>query len=126
MPQFNSGVSDVLLSDVLKQIGLELNSIAETVGQIEETVSRMATENANKDQRMMRDLQNIDMIGQSLKAIAGFSASISQSVSIDWAVDTSAAAETVLLADLAKRLSCAQRNVNWGNSNRSGEWEVFD
>lgn len=121
-----SNIDKVPLADVLRQISVELIAIADTVGMVEETVSRIANGNAAKDNHMMRDLQNIDMISQSLKAIAGYSDCISQSASEDWAVDTSVATKAVLLADLARRLSCAPRPVNWGNSGRSGEWEVFD
>lgn len=121
-----SSIDKVPLADVLKQISAELTAIADTVGTVEETISRIAHGGGGTDHNMMRDLQNIDMISQSLKAIADYSKCISQSAPEDWAVDTSAAAKSVLLADLARRLSCAPRQVDWGNSSRSGEWEVFD
>lgn len=121
-----SNIDKVPLADVLKQISAELTAIADTVGTVEETISRIANEGGAKDHNMMRDLQNIDIISQSLKAIAGYSDCISQNAPEDWAVDTSEAAKSVLLADLARRLSCAPRPVNWGNSGHSGEWEVFD
>ncbi len=121
-----SSIDKVPLADVLKQISVELVAIADSVGMVEETVSRIAHGGGTKDHNMMRDLQNIDMITQSLKAIADYSNCISQSAPEDWAVDTSVATSSVLLADLAKRLSCAPRQVDWGNSSRSGEWEIFD
>jgi hypothetical protein len=121
-----SSIDKVPLADVLKQISAELMAIADTVGAVEETVSRIANGGGAKDYNMMRDLQNIDMISQSLKAIASYSDCISQNAPEDWEIDTSEAAKSVLLTDLARRLSCAPRQVDWGNSSRSGEWEVFD
>jgi hypothetical protein len=105
MPNLTTVSREVPLVDVLKQISIELVAIANTVNVVEETISRIACE-GDSNQMMVRDLQSIDVVSQSLRAIASFALNISQPIPKEWQVDVAGATDRILLTDLAKRLTC--------------------
>jgi hypothetical protein len=105
MPRLTALSHEVPLVDVLKQISIELVAIANTVNLVEETVNRIACD-GGANQMMVRDLQSIDVVSQSLRAIASFTLNISQPLPRDWQVDVAGATDRILLTELAKRLSC--------------------
>jgi hypothetical protein len=111
---------------VLKQISIELESLADAVHVVEEAVSTMSNATTESSKSAVLSLQKIDLVTQSLRAIASFSFRLSQSVPEGWQVDAPAAAEIITISDLAKRLSCSQRRVSWGVAQVVGDWELFD
>ena len=126
MSVMNSNSDDIPLAEVFKQISVELVAVANTVNVVEETVSRLADDGTDNSRIMMRDLQSIDVISQSLRAIASFSLNLSQSIPGDWQIDVRPATEKVSLSDLVKRLSCVHHHVSWGKTKVVGDWELFD
>lgn len=126
MSPANSSATALPLVDVLRQISIELTTIADMVNVIEESVLNGKTSSAATDHCNMRDMQGIDLIGQSLKALAGFSESLSEIMPLEWHVDAGRAAHGLLLTDLARRLSQVQHHPGWVNVAAAGEWEMFD
>ena len=111
---------------VFEQIGMELTAIADAVHLVEETIGEMVATGPENTKNAILSLQKIDMISQSLRAIANFSMSLSRSIPEEWQVDAPAAAKGVLLSDLARRLGCSLRHVSWGTIKVEGDWELFD
>ena len=105
MPALNATSHEIPLGDVLKQISIELVAIANTVNLVEETISRIACD-GQANHMMVKDLQSIDVISQSLRALASFSMNVSQPIPAHWQVDVAQATDRILLTDLAKRLTC--------------------
>ena len=74
---------------------------------------------------MMRDMQNIDLLGQSLLALADYSEILSTAVPDDWQADTDFASKSLKLSDLAQRLRLVQGCKSVGTGSISSELEML-
>lgn len=70
----------VALPSVMAQIGAELRLLAQALGAVEAAVDGIVAASQRKDARTLRDLQNLDLLAQSLQALASFTEDISASV----------------------------------------------
>ena len=57
-----------------------------------------------RDDTIMRDMQSIDLLGQSLLALADYSEILSTAVPDDWQADTDFVLKSLKLSKLAQRL----------------------
>ena len=71
-------------------------------------------------------LQALDILTQRLDGIAGFLHALAPTLPADWLCDATRAAEAMTLADLARRLTCANPNTLSEPSGAAGELELFE
>lgn len=115
----------VSLAPVLQQVSAELHSLARAIIAVEETVAKLAGTSVNSDARFIHELQSIDMIAQSLLALAGFNQVLADHVPGNWKVDISGAAETISLAAMAKRLHEATGHSAHDHHFSAGELDLL-
>jgi len=119
-------MSSASLASVLKQLNAELHHLADAVGSVEKTVAGIATRSGGHNGHMMSDLQRIDSIGQTLRALADFSDNLSGLVPGELQVDVDSAVSSLLLSDVANRLRSSTGSIGAGSEWTSGEMEIFD
>lgn len=116
----------VPLSSVMAQIGAELRMLVAAFGAVEAAVDAIVAESHRKDARTVRDLQNLDLLAQSLQALATFTEDLSASVPQAWQVDTATAARSLTLAALARRLRLSSIAPAADHKPTTSELEMFD
>ena len=77
----------VPLADVLGQLGAELRLMADVLGIVEDAVARIIAMVGERGTAIAGDLQNIDIIDQSLRALAAFIRELASDVPAGWSVD---------------------------------------
>src|SRR5437016_669259 len=97
----------VPLADVLGQLGAELRLMADVLGIVEDAVARIISMVGERGTAIAGDLQNIDIIDQSLRALAAFIRELASDVPAGWSVDAGLAAKSLTLATLAGHLRFA-------------------
>jgi len=115
----------VPLTDVLGQLGAELRLMADVLGIVEEAVARIIAMVGERGNAIAGDLQNIDIIDQSLHALSAFIRELASDVPPDWSVDAGLAAKSLTLATLAGRLRFANSPAEAGHAAAS-DFEMFD
>ncbi len=99
-------MSQLPLSVLLNQLSLELGALQLMAADMEATVDDMIERNAGAlDARSIQNLQLLDILNQTLLALARFAANTAALASPEWQVDGMAAAADLKLASLAQRLA---------------------
>ncbi|MEO1019191.1 MAG: hypothetical protein AAFY56_16095 [Pseudomonadota bacterium] len=113
-------------TNVLLRIGHELQSVAEAVGALQDSIGDMLIQNESVGPTEIHALQNIDRVTQTVSSLAEFLRELAVSLPPDWLIDTAEATKSVPLLDLAARLS---GETDLGDSARheaaSGECTLF-
>ncbi len=115
----------VSLAPVLLQVSAELQSLASVIFVVEETVNKLAGASVSSDVRFFHELQSIDMIAQSLLALAGFNQILANQMPDSWQVDISGAAGSISLAAMAKRLHGASGHPAHDHHFSAGELDLL-
>ncbi|MEI7598206.1 MAG: hypothetical protein WCJ41_02680 [Aestuariivirga sp.] len=98
-------MSQLPLSVLLNQLSLELGALQLMAADMEATVDDMIERNAGVlDARSIQNLQLLDILNQTLLALARFAANTAALASPEWQVDGAAAVADLKLASLAQRL----------------------
>ena len=125
MPSHSSPTHFLPLSRIFKQIGAELRIMEESLGAVATMIDRIVADPRLRDDTMMRDMQNIDLLGQSLLALADYSEILSTVVPDDWQADTDSASKSLKLSELAQRLRLVQGCKSVGMGSISSELEML-
>ena len=94
------------LSTVLMAVATEVRDLAAAADGLQDLVGSLLTDPlAMADSSALERGQALDAVVQRLQALEMFLATLAPAVSPDWAVDPREAADRLLLASLAQRLS---------------------
>ena len=93
------------LAHALRQMGGELRQLSDMVQRMETAVDGMIERHAGAlDTESIRNLQLLDILGQSLGALASFAENAASLARPAWTIDGRAATAGLTLASLAHRL----------------------
>lgn len=94
------------LGALLRQMAGELRQLGDMVSLMETSVDEMIERHAGAlDASSIRNLQLLDILGQTLSALSVFSDVTATLARDDWMVDAGAATGSLKLASLARRLA---------------------
>lgn len=97
---------DLSLPVLLNQLARELGALQLMAADMESSVDDMIERHAGVlDPRSIQNLQLLDIVNQTLLALASFASTAATLSSPDWRVDGKAATEGLKLASLAQRLA---------------------
>jgi hypothetical protein len=97
---------ELALPVLLTQLAHELGALQLMAADMESSVDDMIERHSGSlDARSIQNLQLLDILNQSLLALAAFSANAAAIASPDWKVDPVAATAGIKLASLAQRLA---------------------
>lgn len=111
----------VPLADILHALGTELRAMGDTTEQWQTTLGPALLAIAD-DPLCRREAQAFDRMTQRLHGVASFFAALLPTIPHSWEVDPATAAGSVLLADLALHLCCADPAAL---DHAAGELEMF-
>jgi hypothetical protein len=95
------------MTRVIAQFGMELRVLGQTLGAVEHAVELLVSTSREADPRAIHGLQTIDLLGQTLVALAKFADELAPQVPPGWEIDVDHAVRGVTLAALAERLRLA-------------------
>lgn len=99
-------MAELPLTVLLSRLAAELASLQALAGDMEAAVDDMVERHAGMlDARSIRNLQLLDIVGQTLVALSAVAANAAARAAPDWAIDGQAAVAGVKLAALAQRLA---------------------
>jgi hypothetical protein len=105
------------------QLAHELGALQLMAADMESSVDDMIERHAGSlDARSIQNLQLLDILNQSLLALATFSANAASLASPDWTVDAAEATGGINLASLAQRLA---RGAGGGERMEVESYELF-
>ncbi len=102
---------DVPMVRVMAQLGAELRVLGQTLGAVEHAVELLVASGSAADPRALHGLQTIDLLGQSLVALAQFAEELAPRIPAHWEIDVDQAVRGVTLAALAERLRLASTSA---------------
>lgn len=89
---------------VLNVVGEELNHLAADVERLHAIVELPGVRDLLRAAQCFDVLQGIDHVTQNLVGLSEFLSTLARSIPDEWALDTTAACDVVLLASLSERL----------------------
>jgi hypothetical protein len=97
---------DLTMPALLTQLAHELSALQRMAADMENAVDDMIEHHAGVlDARSIQNLQLLDIVSQTLQALATFASNASTLASPDWRMDGVAATAGIKLASLAQRLA---------------------
>lgn len=114
------------LADILGAVSREVLSIARMTCELQESLSPVLHARAQDDDRLIREMQALDLIAQHLCGVADFLSALSPALPAQWTGDAAAAARAVSLSNLAKRLGSPRDGLNVTDDGKAGAIELFD
>ena len=100
------------LRDVVERVSHELNDLAGAVHRIQSLVSLLVREDAFHNHKNVHEMQSLDLIAQKIECLSDFLAGVSEDMPSFWRIDTRDAANLIVLADLAARLTFTDNSVD--------------
>jgi hypothetical protein len=113
------------VADLLQHIADELRDVTLVVDNLQLLVARLVAVSAIRDGDVIRELQDLDRMGQTLSGVANFADALGLAVHADWSVNPQSAAQAVHLSDLAARLVSRQEKGAPTGAVGAGELEFF-
>lgn len=112
---------------MLSQMSEEIRHLAKLVGAMEGSVDEIIERFSGVlEPRIIRDIQLIDVVGQTLHALSSFTANVAKQADLDWRIDGASAAAGLTLAGLARRLTASGAADSGAPAqDGSGEFEFF-
>ena len=92
------------LPALLNVVGEELHHLAATVERLHAIVELPGVRDSLRDAHCVGVVQGIDHVTQNLAGLAEFLSTLAPTIPDDWALDTTAACDVVLIASLGERL----------------------
>lgn len=96
---------------MLSSVSTELRSLTEMCDKLQFDLSELLKENNDAKSLKVYQLQNLDHITQMLSGLCAYMDVIASVVPDEWTIDAEKAAQAILLADLAARLSSGSEDV---------------
>lgn len=120
-------VADALpVETVLSQMAEEIRALIKMVhameGSVDEIIERFS---GILEPRIIRDIQLLDVVGQTLHALSSFTENAARQADPGWKIDGAAAAAGLTLSGLARRLSTGEPNVPTASDGDGGDFEFF-
>lgn len=112
------------LVDIVDQLAAELRLLGKTLGEVERAVEFLIAASKQPDLRAIHGLQTIDLLGQSLLALATFTAELSPQIPRHWQLDVEHATRSVTLSAIAERLRFATTSASQDIA--SADLEMFE
>lgn len=114
------------LSDVLANAAGEVKML-ETITENLQRIIGDALPHGGKSGLQNYELQNLDLLNQSLGNLAMFLSSLSQMTPHEWCVDVQKAVSDITLLDMADRLTSAEQSDAAAETQyTAGECDLFD
>lgn len=121
-PQVVPGGS-VSLGLVVERVVGELSDLAHLTDRLQDALSEIVADGgAPSIGSSVRELQNLDMLGQRLIALSSFLDALRPTLSAKWIVDPGPATKILTLAEVARRLSGTEAPHD---EDDNGECELF-
>jgi hypothetical protein len=112
---------------VLSQMAGEIRHLATLVGAMESSVDEIIERFSGAlEPRIIRDIQLIDVVGQTLHALSSFTENAAGQAQSSWRIDGARAASGLTLAGLARRLTAGAVATAAPAEDASGDFEFFD
>jgi hypothetical protein len=112
------------LGDVLRTVGRELADLGRMASNLQAVLG--PTEPwLGRDGAVLRRLQSLDALTQSLHGVAEFLQALAPTVPPHWSCDAARAAEGLTLSDLAGRLAQRVADAAALQADEAGEFELF-
>lgn len=104
------------LPALLNVVGEELHHLAQAVERLHDIVELPGVKDSLQEAHCLGVLQGIDHVTQNLAGLSEFLSTLTTKMPEDWALDTTAACDVVLIASLCERLKrpAAPRQVSAG------------
>ena len=116
-------MSHLPLPQLLSQLSHELGALQLMAADMEATVDDMIERHAGAlDARAIQNLQLLDILNQTLLALARFAANTATLASPGWTLDGAAAVDGITLASLAQRLA---RGAGQAERQEAESYELF-
>lgn len=112
------------LRDIVERVSHELNDLAGAVHRVQSLVSLLVREDAFHDHKNVHEMQSLDLIAQKIECLSDFLAGIGGDMPSFWRLDTREAANLIVLADLAARLTFTDSPVD-PMAAAPGDFEAF-
>lgn len=91
---------------LLQQLARELTALQSMADEIEGSVAQLlGRQSAGLDHSGLQNLQLLDILNQSLRALSTFCANAASLAAPEWRIDVAAATSGITLAQLAQRLA---------------------
>jgi hypothetical protein len=113
----------VALASVVAQLAAELRMLGKTLGAVEHAVEILVASAGTPDSRTLHGLQTIDLLGQTLLALATFAEELSPQIPMEVRIDANHAVRSVTLSALAERLRLTATRVT--EDLASADLEIF-
>jgi hypothetical protein len=113
------------IADPLSRISQELHELTVVAKGLQSNVSRLAVLIPHDGREHLLPLQNLDVLTQSLSAIADFSRELASTSSPSWMLDLGPALHVVTMSDLASRLSPVPTRNQPADVASRGDCEFF-
>jgi hypothetical protein len=113
------------LSSVLANLGAELNALTSELDRLEHTILSMVQTSHPQDATLIHQLQAVDLISQSLRALSAFSQGLARSVPHTCRVDIAAAIQGITLSRLSSRLDTSKGLVDPPRPGAFNELDLF-
>jgi hypothetical protein len=105
----------------------EIRHLATLVGAMESSVDEIIERFSGAlEPRIIRDIQLIDLVGQTLHALSSFTENAAGQAQSSWRIDGARAASGLTLAGLARRLTAGAVATAAPAEDASGDFEFFD
>jgi hypothetical protein len=116
----------VPVAGTLDRTSTELRKLASVTDGIQHIVSQMLLDHRAKDLTSLIELQRLDLLSQSLGAIADFLEALAAKTPPHWSLDVKSASQSVKLAELALRLASATESAPGAHAAPVEDCELFD
>jgi len=93
------------MADLLSRLAAELRSLQAMTAEVEHALGDVITLQGGLDAARLRTLQHLDLVNQSLRALAGVCSDCADGASPDWTLDATLILAKLPLAALARRLA---------------------
>ena len=125
MPPYSFPTHFRPLSRIFKQIGAELRITEKTLGAAATMTDRVVADPRRQNDAIMRDMQRVDRLGQSLLALTDNSEILSTAVPDDWQADTDFVLKSLKLFKLTQRLRLVRGCKSMETGSISSELEML-
>lgn len=102
--QVTTNVTHTAMPTLLNAVGEELHHLAVAVERLHDVAELPGVKESLQDATCLNVLQGIDHVTQNLVALSDFLTTLAAEVPGEWALNTTAACDVVLIASLSERL----------------------
>lgn len=118
------GAGGAPLRDVLRAVGREVADLGRVASNLQGVLGP-AEPWLGRDDAVLRRLQSLDALTQSLHGVAEFLQALASALPPHWSCDPAQAADELTLSDLAGRLALEAPGAAVRREEEAGEFELF-